>query len=223
MNISKLQYITNANSPEGILSEVEAVVSAGCDWVQLRIKDESINFENVARAVQTICEGRAVFIVNDKVDIAKRINADGVHLGLEDMTIPEAREILGANKIIGGTANTLDDCLMHQNNGADYIGLGPFRKTNTKKKLSPVLGIEGYQNIVPKVNNLVNIPVVAIGGIIGEDIKELIKTTAVHGVAVSGLISNAVDKSNLISEINKIVEDNSSANTIAITKEFSKQ
>lgn len=205
MNISKLHYITNGHSEKDILEEVISIIDAGCQWIQLRIKDETLDFESIALKVKELCRDKAVFLVNDKVEIAKRIDADGVHLGLEDMSIPAARVILGNDKIIGGTANTLTDCIMHQNNGADYIGLGPYRNTVTKKKLSPILGINGYQLILPKLNCQIQIPVMAIGGIIESDLDELMHCSAVHGIAVSGLLSNAVNKKDLILRLNKLL------------------
>lgn len=206
MKISKLQYITQGASEAEILNEIESVLDAGCDWVQLRIKDERVDFLTVAKKASAICEHKAVFIVNDNVEIAKLVNADGVHLGLEDMSIQKARQILGENKIIGGTANTKKDCLQRQNDGADYIGLGPFRMTTTKKKLSPILGLAGYQSILPKNQHEIRIPVLAIGGIGLDDVPLLKHETAVHGIAVSGLIANASSKSNLIAEINSQLE-----------------
>lgn len=205
MPIEKLQYITNGVTELEILDEVTTVVDAGCSWIQLRIKDQGLAFENIALQVKEICKNKAVFIVNDRVEIAKRVNADGVHLGLEDQTIPEARIILGKDKIMGGTANTLADCLMHQNNGANYIGLGPYRYTTTKKNLSPFLGLQGFQNILPKLNCLINVPVVAIGGIEKEDIPLLMNETSIYGIAVSGLISKSHNRDELIRQLHYVL------------------
>jgi thiamine-phosphate pyrophosphorylase len=104
----------------------------------------------LAKAVKEICNGyKATLIINDNVYLAQQIAADGVHLGLTDMGIPEARRILGTYKIIGATANTFEDinsCTKY----SDYIGLGPFQFTTTKQKLSPILGLEGYRSILKK-------------------------------------------------------------------------
>lgn len=206
MKIDSLQYITQGNSEEAILSEVEAVVNAGVNWVQLRIKDDALDRRKIALKVKTLCAGKATFIINDKVAIAQELNADGVHLGLDDMPILEARKILGAEKIIGGTANTLEDCKERMESGADYIGLGPFRITTTKKKLSPILGLDGYRRITPKTQGEITIPIVAIGGIELDDIKALKSETGLHGIAVSGLIAKASDKEALVNEIYKNLE-----------------
>ena len=126
---------------------------------------------------------------------------DGVHLGLGDESIEEARSVLGPEKIIGGTANTKTHCLERQDSGADYIGLGSFRKTNTKAKLSPLLGAEGYESILPKEENGIKIPVVAIGGIELDDIEIILERSSVYGIAVSGLLSRSSEKTGLIQAI----------------------
>lgn len=109
------------------------------------------------------------------------------------MPIAEAREILGATKIIGATANTFSDVMAAYHAGADYIGVGPFRFTTTKKNLAPILGLDGYRGIMAECRQKgMSLPVVAIGGIRLDDLNELHKT-GVDGVAVSGLILNSDD------------------------------
>jgi thiamine-phosphate pyrophosphorylase len=211
-NISKIQYITQSKTEASILAEVKEVLEAGIDWVQLRVKDESLDYLSIAKKVQVLTkEFKATFIINDRVDIAKEINADGVHVGLEDMPITEAREVLGKDKIIGGTANTFADAKNIELFDGDYIGLGPFRETKTKKKLSPVLGLKSYAEIVPKKEPygwqflVFNIPILAIGGIEVEDVKQLQEKTGVHGVALSGLIYKSNNKKELIEELKNIL------------------
>lgn len=205
MKIGKLQYITNGQSHDEILAEVNAVLEAGCDWVQLRIKNPALNFEKIAFDVKECCEGKATFVVNDRVDIAIAVDADGVHLGLEDMLIKDARQILGENKIIGGTANQLKDCLERQAAGANYIGLGPYRETATKKKLSPILGLDGYKNLIPTKNGQVTIPVIAIGGLKLDDVEDLKQETGIHGIAVSSLLKDEKNKKGLIDQIKTLL------------------
>ncbi len=145
----------------------------------------------------------ASFIINDNLYLAQQINADGVHLGLSDMKIDEARTILGAEKIIGGTANTFEDIRNHVKNGCSYIGLGPFRFTNTKEKLSPILGLSGYFEILQKMKkNKIEVPVYAIGGITLKDINPLMET-GIHGIAVSGIITESDEKKILIQQLNE--------------------
>lgn len=209
--ISKIQYITNGQSEIEILEEVQTSIDAGLDWVQLRVKNEDLNFLEIAKKVQNICAGKVTLIINDRVDIASELNCDGVHLGKEDMSISDARKILG-NKIIGGTANTIVDCKNLEVNGADYIGLGPYRETRTKKKLSPILGLNGYLEILPKEEAYgwsllsINTPIVAIGGIELEDVRELEKKTKIFGIAVSGMINKSNNKKELLSKLKDILK-----------------
>jgi len=212
MTITKIQYITQSKTEETILSEVNNVLEAGVTWVQLRIKDETLDYVSIAKQVKVITDSyKATLIINDRVGIAREIDADGVHVGLTDMPIQEVRKILGHNKIIGGTANTLADAKNIELFGADYIGLGPFKRTTTKKVLSPILGIEGYKDIIPKTEPygwqtlLFNIPIVAIGGLEIEDVEELKEQTGIHGIALSGLIYNSKNKSELISQLNQVL------------------
>ena len=189
--LEKIQYISQGDSPEQQLANISKALDAGCKWIQLRYKNKSIEeVRTLAKMVQKICRAYdATFIINDHVQVASEINADGVHLGLDDISVMEAKAVL-KNKIIGGTANTLEDVLQRVNEKCDYIGLGPFRFTATKEKLSPILGIEGYQEILKELKNRnIDIPIYAIGGIEIEDFEKL-EQAGVYGVAVSGLITH---------------------------------
>ena len=190
-----LQFITHYTDTIGYLDSVRIALEGGCRWVQLRMKNATVDeIRPIALEAQALCkEAGATFIIDDHVDLVKEIGADGVHLGKNDMPIDEARKILGPDFIIGGTANTFDDVVMHYNNSANYIGCGPFRFTTTKEKLSPVLGLEGYRDIVAKMKEAgINIPVVAIGGINAEDIAEIMET-GITGIALSGTVLRAKD------------------------------
>jgi thiamine-phosphate pyrophosphorylase len=139
-------------------------------------------------------------IINDNVTIAKEIGADGVHLGKNDMHPTEAREILGGEAIIGGTANTIEDVVQLSGSGVNYIGLGPYRFTTTKDKLSPILGLEGYMKIMREVQMMsIDIPIIAIGGIVPGDVAALMET-GIYGVAVSSAINQSIDKHSVIKE-----------------------
>ena len=205
--IGKIQYITQALGKTSILEEVNTVLEAGIDWVQLRIKEETEDLEETAVEVKRKCEGKATFILNDRVELAQKIGADGVHLGKKDMPITEARKLFGEHKIIGGTANTIADCKNLEIAGADYIGMGPYAFTETKKELSPILGLEGFKNLFPKEDDYgwmilsINTPVVAIGGIQLADVDLLANETSVHGVALSGLIYQAENKRELVEQL----------------------
>lgn len=189
--ISKLHYISQGTTVDEQLYNIEKTLDNGCDWIQLRFKNGNYNqLLAVAEKTKQLCsKHKATFIINDKVDLAYQIEADGVHLGLDDMRIKDARAILGNQKIIGGTANTFEHILQRVNEKCDYIGLGPFRFTTTKEKLSPILGLEGYQTILNQMaEEQIEIPLISIGGITLEDIDSLMQT-GLHGIAVSGLLT----------------------------------
>ena len=190
-----IQFITHNTGSIGYVEGARMALEGGCKWIQLRMKDASDDeVRKAAAEIQPMCkEHEAVFLLDDRVKLAKELHADGVHLGKNDMPIDEARRILGEEYIIGGTANTFDDIQRIASQGADYIGCGPFRFTTTKKNLAPVLGIEGYRDIIAKMRNAgINIPMVAIGGITPDDIDEIL-ATGVQGIAVSGTVLNADD------------------------------
>ncbi|MCH2225470.1 MAG: thiamine phosphate synthase, partial [Crocinitomicaceae bacterium] len=139
-------------------------------------------------------------IINDNVKVMIASNAYGVHLGKNDQSPAKARTEVGS-KIIGGTANTLKDCLKLIEQGVDYIGLGPFRFTETKKELDPILGFEGYRTIMSALSTAEHsIPIFAIGGINTIDIPAILDT-GVYGVSVSGLLTNVEDLKERIKEI----------------------
>ena len=190
-----IQFITHETGSIGYVEGARMALEGGCKWIQLRMKDASDDeVRQAAAEIQPMCkEHEAVFLLDDRVKLAKELHADGVHLGKNDMPIDEARRILGEEYIIGGTANTFEDIQRIAAQGADYIGCGPFRFTTTKKNLAPVLGIEGYRDIIAKMRNAgINIPMVAIGGITPDDIDEIL-ATGVQGIAVSGTVLNADD------------------------------
>ena len=193
--ISNFQFISHQNDRYGQIDGVRMVLEGGCRWIQLRMKDASRGeIVDAGREMRRLCdEYNAVLIVDDYVDLVKLIGADGVHLGKNDMPVAEARVILGHSKIIGATANAIDDIVMACQAGADYIGLGPYRFTTTKKRLSPVLGLDGYRQIMDGcAARGIGLPVVAIGGITSDDVVALM-ATGVHGVAVSGALLGADD------------------------------
>lgn len=202
---NKLQYISQGKTIEEQLYNIHQALDAGCDWIQMRFKNQTAkNTFALAEAVKFLCEEYlANFIVNDNLYLAQQIAADGVHLGLTDMKIDEARAILGNTKMIGGTANTFEDIKNHAKNGCDYIGLGPFRFTETKEKLSPILGLSGYFKVLEELKkHNIQIPVYAIGGITLKDISPLMET-GIHGIAISGMVTKSAEKEKLIQQLNE--------------------
>ena len=201
----KLQFITHFTGKYTYVDSARIALEGGCRWIQLRMKDvDDALFETTAVVVQRMCkEYGATFIINDNVALAKKIGADGVHLGKNDMPVAEARKMLGERFIVGGTVNSYEDVLFHMQGAApDYFGCGPFRYTSTKKNLAPVLGENGYVDILRKMRDgNIDIPLVAIGGICKEDIPHLLEC-GVDGIALSGSILNADDP---VKEMNRIV------------------
>lgn len=190
----RLQFITHYNDAYSYVDSARLALEGGCRWIQLRMKGaDDYALEETALVVQKICKDYdATFIIDDNVFIARKINADGVHLGRNDMPLAEARRILGEGFIIGSTINSFDDLSsVLKDSRPDYFGCGPFRFTSTKKNLAPVLGYEGYREVVRRMREAgVHIPIVAIGGIRKDDIPQLLEC-GVDGIALSGSIINA--------------------------------
>jgi len=189
MKINNLHYITTT------AQAAEVACQGGVRWVQLRVKNlPAAEWQQRALAVQAVCRQHgATLIINDNPALALAIGVDGVHLGQQDMAPAEARVLLGPDFIIGGTANTFADIEKLVAAGVDYIGLGPFRFTTTKEKLSPILGLVGYADILGQCQAAdFTTPIVGIGGIELADVPALL-ATGLHGVAVSGAIGRAAD------------------------------
>lgn len=188
-----IQFITHETETIGYAEGARMALEGGCRWIQLRMKDASDDdVRKAAAEIQPMCKAHdAIFLLDDRVELAKELKADGVHLGKNDMPVDKARRVLGEEFIIGGTANTFEDIERLARQGADYIGCGPFRFTTTKKNLAPVIGIEGYRDIIEKMEAAgIDLPVVAIGGITADDIDDIL-ATGVRGIAVSGTVLRA--------------------------------
>lgn len=193
--MASLQFITHETEQFTYREGAFMALEAGCKWIQLRMKDVAVEtVRQLAEELKKACENHhALLIIDDYVEVAREVKADGVHLGKNDMPIEEARKLLGEGFIIGGTANTFEDVKRHYEAGADYLGIGPFRFTTTKKNLSPILGLEGYRNIKQQMIEAdIILPAVAIGGITVEDIPAIL-ATGIEGIAMSGAILQAHD------------------------------
>lgn len=206
-----IQFISHYTEQYSYLDSIKLALLGGCRWIQLRVKNTSDeDVLPMALEAQKMCkEYGATFIIDDRVDMVKAIGADGVHLGKNDMPVAEARRILGKDFIIGGTANTFEDVRKHYQDGANYIGCGPFRFTTTKEKLSPILGLEGYRGIVLKMKEeKIDIPIVAIGGITADDIPAIMQT-GVTGIAISGTVLRAESPVDEMKRLLEIVNNSS--------------
>jgi thiamine-phosphate pyrophosphorylase len=202
----KLQYISQGQTPEDHIRNIDAVLGAGVKLIQLRLKN--INDRDYARYAKQACDlckkHEAQLIVNDNAQIAAEVNADAVLLGLDDMKVEDAKKIV-PDKLIGGTANTFEHVIQRCLEKVSYIGLGPFAFTSTKEKLSPVLGVKGYDDIMMSLPiKYLGIPIYAIGGIELKDVPTIMKT-GVYGIAVSGMLTKAQNKKELVNELNKIL------------------
>ncbi|WP_028887440.1 thiamine phosphate synthase [Tenacibaculum ovolyticum] len=186
--ISKLHYITQGKTAQEHLDNIQNACASGAEWVQLRLKgfDPKTILETAKKAREITGHFQTRLIINDYYKVAKEVNADGVHLGKSDACPIKVRAYLGKFYSVGGTANTLEDCKKLLEKKVDYIGLGPFQFTETKKNLSPVLGVEGYQQIVKELQT--ETPIIAIGGITLDNVTDVLKTK-VYGVAASGVIT----------------------------------
>lgn len=176
------------------LSKVaQECVKAGVKIIQLRDKTDNVNlFYRNALLIRKITKNKCLFIINDRADIAKLAQADGLHLGQDDLPIEAARKILGPNKIIGKSTHSLKQAILAYKEGADYISIGPIFKTPTKPKYKPV-GLK----VLRSVEKRIRVPIVAIGGIDKNNIGEVRKAGAkiaavVRAICNSGNIRKAV-------------------------------
>lgn len=202
---SRLQFITHFTDKYSYYDSAMMALEGGCRWIQLRMKDACEDeIERVARLILPECRRKgAVFVIDDHVELALRVGADGVHLGKNDMPVDEAHRLAGDGFIIGGTANTFEDVQRLAAQGADYIGCGPFRFTTTKKNLAPMLGLDGYKRILSQMKEHgIGLPLVAIGGITSDDIPQLM-AAGVSGIALSSSVLRAEQP---VEEMRKVVE-----------------
>lgn len=214
--ISRLHYITQDLPGFSHPQLAELACKGGTDWVQLRVKNKEYDeWLKIAQETKLIClKHRAKLIINDNIQIAKEIGADGVHLGKDDMNPKEARKILGKNFIIGGSTNTMEDVRWQMENGVDYVGIGPYRFTSTREKLNPVLGLDGIRKIAEQFGN--KIPMIAIGGIKLEDVESLMQT-GIQGVAVSSGINLTEDKSKTVRRFISALKKIDPSTTLRVT------
>ncbi|MCT4615629.1 MAG: thiamine phosphate synthase [Marinifilaceae bacterium] len=190
-----LQYISQDNKNISHSMQAKLVFERGIEWVQIRMKNKSesdicIELEKAMKYAQQY-DGK--IIINDNVKLAKQFKTHGLHLGMKDTPVDKARQILSQDIIIGGTANNLDDVKLQIERGADYIGLGPYRYTKTKKNLSPIIQPSQYNEIVDYMNfNNYEVPLIAVGGINYDDITQIINI-GLSGAAISGYILKKIE------------------------------
>lgn len=200
----KLYLVTDREVLKGrdLLESIEQAILGGITLVQLREKDtNSRDFFNLALQVKELTHKYNIpLIINDRLDIVLAIDADGLHIGQEDLPIDLCRKLLGKDKILGVSAHNLEEALEAENLGADYLGVGAMFTTSTKKDvdITPI-------NTLIKIKETVKIPVVAIGGIAHNNVKEVLKAP-IDGVAVVSCILGAEDIKKTSIEINNIID-----------------
>lgn len=169
---------------KSLLQQTEEAIKGGATFVQIREKNlEEEKFQEEAVLLKNLCgKYKIPFVVNDNVQLAEKIDADGVHIGQDDMNVQEARKILGKDKIIGVSAQTVEEAVLAEAQGADYLGVGAVFPTGSKDD-----AVEVPLETLKKICAAVKIPVVAIGGISKDNIFEL-KNSGICGISVISAI-----------------------------------
>ena len=187
---------------ETLYEQVEKAIKGGVSFVQLReqnLDDES--FLSEALEIQKLCKKYNIpFIINDNVEIAKKINADGVHVGQSDMKTSNVRSILGNDKILGVSAQTVEQALLAEKEGADYLGVGAVFPTGSKSDADDV-----SHETLKEICSAVSIPVVAIGGISAGNVLTL-KGSGISGIAVISAIFGAEDIKSATKSLKELTE-----------------
>ena len=185
-----------------LYEQVEEALKGGATFIQLREKDlTEEEFLEEAKKIQQLCkEYRVPFIINDNVKLAKEIDADGVHVGQSDMEALDVRAQLGEDKIIGVSARTVEQALLAEKHGADYLGVGAVFQTGTKTDAREV-----EHSVLKEICTKVDIPVVAIGGITQDNVKEL-SGSGINGVAVISAIFAQKDIETATAKLKSCVE-----------------
>lgn len=179
---------------------VEQAITGGCTMVQLREKNiSSLDFYNLAKVVRHITNKYNVpLIINDRIDIALSVGAQGVHIGQSDIPASVARKIIGKDMLLGVSASFLSEAIRAQNDGADYLGVGAMFPTGTKSDAAAV-----SLNELQKIRKAVSIPIVAIGGINKENASQLIGI-GINGLAVVSAIISQPDIKQAATELKHI-------------------
>jgi thiamine-phosphate pyrophosphorylase len=185
------------------LELAERMLAGGADVIQFREKTAPTRLMiETARRMAEMCRRRgAQLLVNDRVDVAIAADADGVHLGQDDFPVALARELLGPDRIIGASVDTLEEAEAARRDGADYVGFGPIFPTGSKVNTGPVVGLEPLDDLIPKFP----LPVVAIGGLDERNVEPVLRA-GVHGIAVLSAICRAEDPEAATRSLRRILD-----------------
>lgn len=181
-------FITDSElSKNSIYLDTENAIKAGCKVIQYREKNKSKNdMVKEVKKLKKICESKAIFLINDYIDIALECNVDGVHIGQDDVSIETARTLLGKDKIIGLTVHNLEEAIKAEMLGVDYIGVAPIFKTETKEDARDPIGVD----IIKTIRKNVDLPIVAVGGINKNNVKEIINSGADSVVSIYAVLNS---------------------------------
>lgn len=193
--IEKLQFITHDIEQLSHIEQAQIACEAGAKWIQYRCLTK--NDEELLKDINVIAEicddWGATLIVTDHVHLNGKADIQGFHIEDMDADFVALRELLGEAITIGGSANTVENLIRIAGEGADYAGCGPFSVTTTKPNNAPLLGFEGYKNVVAVLKEKgINLPVLAVGGISLADVEPLMET-GIFGIAASAAINQAED------------------------------
>ena len=210
MNLPRVQYITHPEEDFSNLSWLDKLSDGGVKWVQLRIKEDDLaefhpelHFKATVIEIADLMREKTkelgmILTINDHPEIARLSNAEGCHVGMEDSI--EATD-LDDFKIVGCTAHDVKEIESYSFDKVTYFGVGPYQTTSTKRKIKPVLGVQGYEDLISELKTKNNLkPIFAIGGIEEKDIEAIMKT-GIHGIAVSGLLHKNDFDSELIKRV----------------------
>ena len=180
--------ISDSNfTKNGVISDVKDALRAGCRIVQYREKNKSVKeMIREAKQLKKLCFNKATFLINDRIDVALAVDADGVHIGQEDMDFEIVKRLLGEDKIIGQTVHDSEEAFEAEKLGLDYIGVAPIFKTDTKIDANKPCGIE----MIKRIRKKVNLPIVAVGGIDKKNVKDVILAGADSAVSIKAVLTS---------------------------------
>jgi len=193
-------FVTDSKlTKKTVIEDVKAAVKAGVKIIQYREKEKPTRLMiEEATKIKELCKNKAFFLINDRVDVALAVNADGVHLGTDDIHYGTARVLLGHDKIVGLTVHNIEEAIAAESLGADYVGASPIFDTKTKLDAGKAAGLKLIKDIKAKIN----IPVVAIGGINLDNVASVIDAGADAAVAISAVVT----KDNVEEECKKFIK-----------------